>query len=252
MNDKIENMKLPVVLGKNDKGEIITKDLVDYCHILIGGISGQGKTTCINTIVTSLLKEKTPDEVKFIFASCFKMQLSPFEDLNKEFIVQRPNQNEKILQDFDDVMEMLKWLHEEMDNRYELLKNASSSKFEDINQPRIVCIIDEYADYIMMDDEFEKEIRFIAPLCAQVGIHLILTTMRPTDNIVTPTIRVHIPMHIAFKVYDEECSRVLLCKNGAEYLTGPGDMLISFDDETMHLQGIFIEDDELGNIIKKH
>lgn len=66
MNDKIENMKLPVVLGKNDKGEIITKDLVDYCHILIGGISGQGKTTCINTIVTSLLKEKTPDEVKFI------------------------------------------------------------------------------------------------------------------------------------------------------------------------------------------
>ena len=80
------------------------------------------------------------------------MQLYPFEDLNKEFIVQRPNQNEKILQDFDDVMEMLKWLHEEMDNRYELLKNASSSKFEDINQPRIVCIIDEYADYIMMDD----------------------------------------------------------------------------------------------------
>lgn len=245
MNNKRKNMVLPVVLGKTANGEIFVKDLVDYPHILIAGVSGQGKTTCVNAIVASLLQEKTPDEVKFVFASSFRMQLSHFESLDSSFMARVPDNGEKIFQDFDEVLEMLKWLHEEMDNRYELMKSMKAEDFEDTKLPHIICVIDEYADYMMTDEEFEKEIVFMASLCGRVGIHLILTTMRPTESIVTPRIRVHFPIHIAFKLYHKEESEIMLGKEGAENLSEPGDMLMRVDDEVIRLQGILVEDNEI-------
>ena len=192
-----------------------------------------------------MLRNTQPDEVKFVFASSFRMQLSHFENLNPRYFARTLSHDEKIFQDFDEVLEMLKWLHEEMDNRYELMKNMEAKDFKDTKLPHIICVIDEYADYMMTDEEFEKEIVFMASLCGRVGIHLILITMRPTESIVTPRIRVHFPIHIAFKLYHKEESEIMLGKEGAENLSEPGDMLMRVDDEVIRLQGILVEDNEI-------
>ncbi|MCC6185836.1 MAG: DNA translocase FtsK, partial [Chitinophagaceae bacterium] len=259
-------MSLPIALGKKIDNENYIVDLATMPHLLMAGATGQGKSVGINAVLVSLLYKKHPSQLKFVLVDPKKVELSIYKLIEKHFLAKLPNEEEAIIPDTKKVINTLNALCIEMDNRYELLKEAGTRNIKEYNEkfisrrlnpekghkylPFIVLVVDEFADLIMTaGKEVEMPIARLAQLARAVGIHLIVATQRPSVNVITGTIKAKFPARIAFKVSAKVDSRTILDSGGAEQLVGRGDMLISHGSELLRLQCAFVDTPEVEKIV---
>ncbi|HMM10665.1 MAG TPA: DNA translocase FtsK [Bacteroidales bacterium] len=259
------NYELPFGLGKTIANESFVADLTRMPHILMAGATGQGKSVGLNAIITSLLYTKHPAELKFVMVDPKKVELNLYSRIERHFLAKLPDSEEAIVTDTRKVVRTLNSLTIEMDNRYELLKDAQVRNIKEYNEkfksrklnplqghrflPYIVLIIDEFADLIMTaGKEVEGPITRLAQLARAVGLHLIIATQRPTVNIITGTIKANFPARIAFRVISRTDSRTILDTGGADQLVGRGDMLLSTGSDLIRLQCAFIDTPEVERL----
>jgi S-DNA-T family DNA segregation ATPase FtsK/SpoIIIE len=256
---------LPVALGKTISNDIFIADLAKMPHLLMAGATGQGKSVGINAILVSLLYKKHPSQLKFVLVDPKKVELTLFNIIEKHFLAKLPDSGEPIITDTKKVIYTLNSLCIEMDNRYELLKDAQVRNLKEYNAkfisrrlnpnhghrylPYIVLVIDEFADLIMTaGKEVEMPIARLAQLARAIGIHLIIATQRPSVNIITGTIKANFPARIAFRVSAKIDSRTILDAGGAEQLIGRGDMLLSTGNDLVRIQCAFVDTPEVEKI----
>ena len=262
---KESKMALPLALGKTISNEIYMVDLAKIPHLLVAGATGQGKSVGLNVIITSLLYKKHPAELKFVLVDPKMVEFSIYKPLTNHFLAQIPPESEAdepIITDVTKVVKTLNSVCQEMDDRYNLLKQANVRKLEEYNEkftnrelnpelghrylPYIVVIIDEYGDLIMTaGKEIELPIARIAQKARAVGIHMIIATQRPTTNIITGTIKANFPGRMAFKVMSQIDSRTILDGGGANQLIGRGDMLILDKGTPVRVQCAFVDTPEV-------
>ncbi|MCC8173059.1 MAG: DNA translocase FtsK, partial [Odoribacter sp.] len=258
---------LPIALGRTISNETYTFDLAKMPHLLVAGATGQGKSVGLNAIITSLLYKKHPSQLKFVMVDPKKVELSIYSIIEKHFLAKLPDEDEAIITETTKVIHTLNSLCIEMDNRYDLLKEAQVRNIAEYNEkfvkrqlnpikghkflPYIVVIVDEFADLIMTaGKEVEQPIARIAQLARAVGIHMIIATQRPSTNIITGVIKANFPARIAFKVASMIDSRTILDSPGANQLIGRGDMLISVSSEMTRVQCAFVDTPEVENITR--
>ncbi|NGX37599.1 MAG: DNA translocase FtsK [Chlamydiae bacterium] len=255
--------EIPILLGKTVSGELVVSDLAKMPHCIIAGATGSGKSVCINTIVMSIVMNAKPDEIKLLMVDPKKVELTGYTDL--------PHMIAPVITEAHGAYAALSWLVKEMQLRYEILKQLGlrniaafnmrkpNRKMEDSldipipeNMPKLVAIIDEFADLMMASSsDLETPIARIAQMARAVGIHLILATQRPSREVITGLIKANFPTRIAFKVASRINSQIILDETGAESLLGNGDMLF-LPPGSSHLtraQGTYISDDEIRSII---
>ncbi|MFT4093489.1 MAG: DNA translocase FtsK [Niabella sp.] len=268
-SDKFQNSShsLPIALGKKIDNENFIVDLATMPHLLMAGATGQGKSVGINAILVSLLYKKHPSQLKFVLVDPKKVELSIYSHIESHFLAKLPNEEEAIITDTKKVINTLNALCIEMDNRYDLLKEAGCRNIKEYNAkftarklnpekghqflPFIVLVVDEFADLIMTaGKEVEMPIARLAQLARAVGIHLIIATQRPSVNIITGTIKANFPARVAFKVSSKIDSRTILDAGGAEQLIGKGDMLISLNGEIARLQCAFVDTPEVDKVVE--
>ena len=266
-SQKFQNaeMELPIAFGKTISNETFTVDLVKMPHLLMAGATGQGKSVGLNVILTSLLYKKHPSEVKFILVDPKKVELNIYNKIERHYLAKLPNSEESIITDNKKVIHTLNSLCIEMDNRYELLKNAMCRNIREYNQkyksrklnpdnghrflPYIVLVVDEFADLIMSaGKEVETPIARLAQLARAIGIHLIIATQRPSVNVITGIIKANFPARIAFRVTSKIDSRTILDVSGADQLIGRGDMLYTQGNELIRIQCAFVDTPEVEKI----
>ena len=266
-SQKFQNaeMELPIAFGKTISNETFTVDLVKMPHLLMAGATGQGKSVGLNVILTSLLYKKHPSEVKFILVDPKKVELNIYSKIERHYLAKLPNSEESIITDNKKVIYTLNSLCIEMDNRYELLKNAMCRNIREYNQkyksrklnpdnghrflPYIVLVVDEFADLIMSaGKEVETPIARLAQLARAIGIHLIIATQRPSVNVITGIIKANFPARIAFRVTSKIDSRTILDVSGADQLIGRGDMLYTQGNELVRIQCAFVDTPEVEKI----
>lgn len=260
------NFSLPIAIGKKIDNENFIVDLASMPHLLMAGATGQGKSVGLNAILVSLLYKKHPSQMKFVLIDPKKVELSIYRQIEKHFLAKLPGEEDAIITDTKKVVHTLNALCIEMDNRYDLLKEAGARNIKEYNDkfikrklsplkghqylPFIVLVIDEFADLIMTaGKEVEMPIARLAQLARAIGIHLIIATQRPSVNIITGTIKANFPARIGFKVSSKIDSRTILDTGGAEQLIGKGDMLISHNGEVTRLQCAFVDTPEVEKIV---
>lgn len=266
-SDKFQNsnMELPVGLGKTISNETFIADLAKMPHLLMAGATGQGKSVGLNAILVSLLYKKHPSQIKFVLVDPKKVELTLFNKIERHFLAKLPDTEEAIITDTKKVINTLNSLCIEMDQRYDLLKDAQVRNIKEYNAkfiarklnpnrghkflPYIVLVVDEFADLIMTaGKEVEMPIARLAQLARAIGIHLIIATQRPSVNIITGTIKANFPARIAFRVTSKIDSRTILDAGGAEQLIGRGDMLFSTGSDLIRLQCGFVDTPEVDKI----
>ena len=256
---------LPIVLGKTISNEIFMTDLAKMPHLLMAGATGQGKSVGLNMILTSLLYKKHPSQLKFVLVDPKKVELTLFNKIERHFLAMLPDSAEAIITDTKKVVNTLNSLCIEMDNRYNLLKDAGCRNLKEYNvkfvnrrlnpdkghyyMPYIVLVIDELADLMMTaGKEVEQPIARLAQLARAIGIHLVVATQRPSVNVITGTIKANFPARLSFKVTSKIDSRTILDTGGADQLVGMGDMLLSTGSEIIRLQCAFVDTPEVDDI----
>ncbi|MEO7444476.1 MAG: DNA translocase FtsK, partial [Ferruginibacter sp.] len=268
-SDKFQqnNFSLPIAIGKKIDNENFIVDLASMPHLLMAGATGQGKSVGLNAILVSLLYKKHPSQLKFVLIDPKKVELSIYKVIENHFLAKLPGEEDSIITDTKKVIHTLNALCIEMDNRYDLLKEAGCRNIREYNEkfvarrlnpekghqylPFIVLVVDEFADLIMTaGKEVEMPIARLAQLARAIGIHLIIATQRPSVNIITGTIKANFPARIAFKVSSKIDSRTILDAGGAEQLIGKGDMLISFNGEIVRLQCAFVDTPEVDKVVE--
>ena len=261
-------MDLPLAIGKTITNEVYMVDLAKIPHLLVAGATGQGKSVGLNTIITSLLYKKHPNELKIVLVDPKKVEFSVYAPIADHFMATvAGNEDEPIITDVTKVVNTLNSLTTLMDARYDLLKIAGARNIKEYNQkfvnhqldltkgheymPYIVVIIDEYGDLIMTaGKEIELPITRIAQLARAVGIHMIIATQRPTANIITGSIKANFPGRMAFKVSSMTDSRTILDQSGANQLIGRGDMLILDGNQPVRVQCAFVDTPEIEVVNK--
>jgi len=265
--EKFQNttMDLPIALGKTISNEIFVADLAKMPHLLVAGATGQGKSVGINAILVSLLYKKHPAELKFVLVDPKKVELTLFRKIERHFLAKLPDEADAIITDTKKVVNTLNSLCIEMDQRYDLLKDAQVRNLKEYNTkfvnrkisdpekhrylPFIVLVIDEFADLMMTaGKEVEMPIARIAQLARAVGIHLVIATQRPSVNVITGTIKANFPARLAFRVLSKIDSRTILDAGGADQLIGRGDMLLSTGSDLIRLQCAFVDTPEVERI----
>jgi len=265
--DKFQNttMDLPIALGKTISNEVFIADLAKMPHLLVAGATGQGKSVGINAILVSLLYKKHPAELKFVLVDPKKVELTLFRKIERHFLAKLPDESDAIITDTKKVVNTLNSLCIEMDQRYDLLKDAGVRNLKEYNQkfinrkisdpekhrylPFIVLVIDEFADLMMTaGKEVEMPIARLAQLARAVGIHLVIATQRPSVNIITGTIKANFPSRLAFRVLSKIDSRTILDAGGADQLIGRGDMLLSTGSDLIRLQCAFVDTPEVERV----
>lgn len=266
-SQKFQNsdMDLPVAFGKTISNEIFMADLAKMPHLLMAGATGQGKSVGINAILTSLLYKKHPSELKFVMVDPKKVELSLYSKIERHYLAKLPDGDDAIITDTHKVINTLNSLCVEMDQRYDLLKNAFCKSLKEYNKkfserklnpenghrylPYIVLVVDEFADLIMTaGKEVELPIARLAQLARAVGIHLIVATQRPSVNVITGMIKANFPARAAFRVISSVDSRTILDSPGADQLIGRGDMLYFNGNEILRLQCAFVDTPEVEKI----
>lgn len=254
---KRETSKLAFAVGKDISGKPVVADLAKMPHLLIAGATGSGKSVCINTIIASILYRATPDEVRLIMVDPKMVELGNYNGIPHLLI--------PVVTDPNKAAAALNWAVAEMTNRYKKFAQTNvrdlksynalmkrENKTEDI-MPQIVIIIDELADLMMVaSSQVEQAISRLTQLARAAGMHLIVATQRPSVDVVTGLIKANIPSRIAFMVSSQIDSRTIIDMAGAEKLVGNGDMLYKPQDidKPLRIQGPFISDDEVMNIIR--
>jgi S-DNA-T family DNA segregation ATPase FtsK/SpoIIIE len=259
------DMELPIALGKTISNETFVVDLAKMPHLLMAGATGQGKSVGLNAVLTSLLYKKHPAEVKFILVDPKKVELTLFNKIERHYLAKLPDVEEAIITDTTKVVHTLNSLCIEMDNRYDLLKNAMVRNIKEYNTkfkarklnpndghqflPYIVLVIDEFADLIMTaGKEIETPIARLAQLARAIGIHLIVATQRPSVNVITGIIKANFPARIAFRVTSKIDSRTILDAGGADQLIGRGDLLYTAGNNLSRIQCAFVDTPEVEKI----
>lgn len=248
------NSKLAIGLGRDVSGEPVVADLRTMPHLLIAGATGSGKSVCINSIITCLLCNNTPDELKLLMIDPKRVELTNFNGI--------PHLLAPVVVDLERVVGSLRWVMREMDQRYKKLARAEVRNIEEFNKrasargekglPYIVVFVDELADLMMLaHDEVEQALCRIAQMGRATGIHLVIATQRPSVDIITGLIKANFPARISFAVTSQVDSRVILDMGGAERLLGRGDMLYMASDSSqpVRLQGCFVSDRELARLV---
>ena len=258
-------MELPLALGKTISNETFVVDLAKMPHLLMAGATGQGKSVGLNAILTSLIYKKHPAEVKFVLVDPKKVELTLFNKIERHFLAKLPETEEAIITDTTKVVHTLNSLCIEMDNRYDLLKDAMVRNIKEYNEkfksrklnpndghrflPYIVLVVDEFADLIMTaGKEVETPIARLAQLARAIGIHLIIATQRPSVNVITGIIKANFPARIAFRVTSKIDSRTILDGSGADQLIGRGDMLYTQGNDLIRIQCAFVDTPEVSDI----
>ena len=267
---KPQRMQIPLFLGKSSSGEVLTTNLGSMPHLLIAGTTGSGKSVCINSIITSVLLTKRPDEVKLILVDPKMVEMTMFETI--------PHLMCPIVTDINRAEQILKWATTKMDERYELLAEAGVRNVDAYNKlgpeeiirrfqpstpeeeakipkkmPHIIIIIDELADLMMTAaKEIEAYIVRLAQKSRAIGIHLVIATQRPQATVVTGLIKSNMPARISFRVASRMDSRIILDQNGGETLLGEGDMLFlrPGTSDLVRAQGAFVDDGEVRKVAK--
>ena len=259
------DMELPIALGKTISNETLMADLAKMPHMLMAGATGQGKSVGLNVILTSLLYKKHPSQVKFILVDPKKVELTLFNKIERHYLAKLPDTEEAIITENQKVINTLNSLCIEMDDRYNLLKNAYCRNIKEYNTkfvnrrlnpeeghrylPYIVLVIDEFADLIMTaGKEVETPIARLAQLARAIGIHLIIATQRPSVNVITGVIKANFPARVAFRVSSKIDSRTILDAGGAEQLIGKGDMLFHMGQDLVRVQCAFVDTPEVEDI----
>ena len=258
-------MQLPIALGKTISNETLVVDLAKMPHLLMAGATGQGKSVGLNAVLTSLLYKKHPAEVKFVLVDPKKVELTLFNKIERHYLAKLPDSEDAIITDNTKVINTLNSLCIEMDNRYDLLKNAFCRNIAEYNKkfkerklnpndghqflPYIVLVVDEFADLIMTaGKEVETPIARLAQLARAIGIHLIIATQRPSVNVITGIIKANFPARIAFRVTSKIDSRTILDGAGADQLIGRGDMLYTQGNDLIRIQCAFVDTPEVERI----
>lgn len=258
-------MDLPIALGKTISNEVFIADLAKMPHLLVAGATGQGKSVGINSILVSLLYTKHPSQLKLVLVDPKKVELTLFNKIERHFLAKLPGEADAIITDTKKVVNTLNSLCIEMDQRYDLLKDAQVRNLKEYNEkfikrklnpnnnhrflPYIVLIVDEFADLMMTaGKEVEAPIARLAQLARAIGIHLVLATQRPSVNIITGTIKANFPARLAFRVLSKIDSRTILDSGGADQLIGRGDMLLSTGNDLIRLQCAFVDTPEVDRI----
>jgi DNA segregation ATPase FtsK/SpoIIIE, S-DNA-T family len=256
---------IALALGRTITNDPYIVDLTKMPHLLVAGATGQGKSVGINAIITSILYKKHPAEVKFVLIDPKRVELPLYTKIERHFLAKLPGEEDAIITDTQKVINTLNSLCIEMDNRLELLKGAQARNIKEYNEkfisrklnpekghkylPYIVLIIDEFADLIMTAGrEIEGPIGRLAQLARAIGIHLIISTQRPSTNIITGFIKANFPTRIAFRVFSSIDSRTILDATGADRLVGRGDMLVSSGNEPVRVQCAFIDTPEIEEL----
>lgn len=260
-------MELPVALGRTITNEVFMFDLAKMPHLLVAGATGQGKSVGLNCIITSLLYKKHPAELKLVMVDPKMVEFSIYSPIIRHFLAKMPDVDDAdaIITDTTKVIHTLKSLCIEMDNRYELLKEANVRSVIEYNNlfkdrrlnpekghrylPYIVVVIDEFGDLIMTaGKDIEMPIARIAQKARAVGMHMIIATQRPTTNIITGTIKANFPARMAFRVSSMIDSRTILDKPGANQLIGRGDLLFLSGSDPVRVQCAFVDTPEVNAI----
>ncbi|NGX47184.1 MAG: DNA translocase FtsK [Chlamydiae bacterium] len=259
-----QKAQIPILLGKTVSGELVISDLAKMPHCIIAGATGSGKSVCINTIVLSIIMNARPDEIKLLMVDPKKVELTGYANL--------PHMIAPVITEAHGAYAALSWLVKEMQKRYEILKQLGlrniiafnarkrDRKFEESlnieipeTMPKLVAIIDEFADLMMASSsDLETPIARIAQMARAVGIHLILATQRPSREVITGLIKANFPTRIAFKVASRINSQIILDETGAENLLGNGDMLFlpPGSSNLIRAQGSYINDEEINEVIR--
>jgi S-DNA-T family DNA segregation ATPase FtsK/SpoIIIE len=258
-------MELPIVLGKTVSNEVYVTDLAKMPHLLMAGATGQGKSVGLNILLTSLLYKKHPSQLKLVLVDPKKVELTLFNKIERHFLAKLPNTEDAIITDTKKVIYTLNSLCMEMDNRYDLLKEAGCRNLKEYNVkfverklnplkghkflPYIVLVIDELADLMMTaGKEVETPIARLAQLARAIGIHLVVATQRPSVNVITGIIKANFPARLSFRVTSKIDSRTILDTGGADQLVGMGDMLLSQGSDLIRLQCAFVDTPEVERI----
>ncbi|PTX62379.1 S-DNA-T family DNA segregation ATPase FtsK/SpoIIIE [Kordia periserrulae] len=258
-------MQLPIAFGKTISNETLVVDLAKMPHLLMAGATGQGKSVGLNCILTSILYKKHPAEVKFVLVDPKKVELTLFNKIERHYLAKLPDSEEAIITDNSKVINTLNSLCIEMDQRYDMLKNAMCRNIVEYNAkfkarklnpndgykylPYIVLVVDEFADLIMTaGKEVETPIARLAQLARAIGIHLIIATQRPSVNVITGMIKANFPARVAFRVMSKIDSRTILDNSGADQLIGRGDMLYTQGNDLIRIQCAFVDTPEVEKI----
>lgn len=257
--------ELPVALGKTISNEVLVIDLAKMPHLLVAGATGQGKSVGLNVILASLLYKRHPSQLKFVLVDPKKVEMSLFSKIERHYLARLPNSEEAIITDTRKVVHTLNSLCIEMENRYEMLKDAGAKNLKEYNAkfvsrklnpkeghrflPYVILVIDELADLMMTaGKEVETPIARLAQLARAIGIHLVLATQRPSVNVITGVIKANFPARLSFRVMSKIDSRTILDTGGADQLVGMGDMLLSAGSDIIRLQCPFVDTPEIEKI----
>ena len=256
---------LPIAIGKTISNELMVIDLAKMPHLLVAGATGQGKSVGLNVILTSLLYKLHPSQLKFVLVDPKKVEMSLFSKIERHYLAKLPNSEEAIITDTKKVVHTLNSLCIEMENRYEILKDAGARNLKEYNAkfvgrklnpkeghrflPYIVLVIDELADLMMTaGKEVETPIARLAQLARAIGIHLVVATQRPSVNVITGVIKANFPARLSFRVTSKVDSRTILDAGGADQLVGMGDMLLSLGSDVIRLQSPFVDTPEIEKV----
>jgi S-DNA-T family DNA segregation ATPase FtsK/SpoIIIE len=257
--------ELPLALGRTITNDPFIIDLTTMPHLLVAGATGQGKSVGLNAIITSLLYKKHPAELKLVLIDPKRVELPLYSKIERHFLAKLPDEEDAIVTDTKKVINTLNSLCILMDHRLDLLKLSQTRNIKEYNEkfiarrlnpekghdfmPYIVLIIDEFADLIMTSGrDVEAPIGRLAQLSRAVGIHLIISTQRPSVSIITGFIKANFPSRIAFRVFSGVDSRTILDTTGADRLVGRGDALISRGGEPIRVQCAFIDTPEIEEV----
>ena len=242
------DMALPLAIGRTVTNDIFMADLADMPHLLVAGATGQGKSVGLNVMLMSLLHKKTPEELKLVLIDPKQVELNVYSKLGSAYLAA------PVITEADEAERVLQSLCELMEERYDLISSAGKRNIKEYNaltivepMPYIVVVIDEYGDLIMQSGKpMERSICRLAQKARAVGIHLIISTQRPSATIVTGNIKANFPTRIAFRTTTGTDSRVILDQIGAEKLTGCGDMIYFAGAETTRVQCAYASIEEVS------
>ena len=242
------DMALPLAIGRTVTNDIFMADLADMPHLLVAGATGQGKSVGLNVMLMSLLHKKTPEELKLVLIDPKQVELNVYSKLGSAYLAA------PVITEAEEAESVLESLCELMDERYDLISSVGKRNIKEYNamsivepMPYIVVVIDEYGDLIMQSGKpMERSICRLAQKARAVGIHLIISTQRPSATIVTGNIKANFPTRIAFRTTTGTDSRVILDQIGAEKLTGCGDMIYFAGAETTRVQCAYASIEEVS------
>lgn len=250
---------LPILAGVTPDGSVYKSDISDAPHMLVGGSTGSGKTVFLYSLIASLLEQKGPEQVEFALIDPKETDFLYFDSL--------PNlANDGVISDVQEAQDFFDWVvNKEIPRRKQLLKDKITRDIEEYNElidddenpiKPLVIVVDEYADLLQQlgedADDTENDVRTIAQIARSLGIHLVISTQRPSHNAIDTDLRANLDMRVAFRLPKQQDSRILIDESGAEELAGNGDMLLKEAEQINRLQGFLVTSDDLRELVKSY